>query len=44
MSVPHIDTRVLDGKRVVLFGHLPPSQPNSSKTVHCGSDEFHHHL
>ncbi|XPE33748.1 malate:quinone oxidoreductase [Shigella flexneri] len=27
MSVPHIDTLFLDGKRVVLFGHSPPSQP-----------------
>ncbi len=25
MSVPHIDTRIIDGKRVVLFDHSPPS-------------------
>jgi malate dehydrogenase (quinone) len=29
MSVPHIDTRILDGKRVVLFGPFATFSPNS---------------
>lgn len=36
MSVPHIDTRVLDGKRVVLFGPFATFSTKFLKTVHCG--------
>ena len=34
MSVPHLDTRVLDGKRVVLFG---PFATFSTKFLKNGS-------
>jgi L-2-hydroxyglutarate oxidase LhgO len=33
MSVPHLDTRVVDGKKSLLFGPMPASPPSSSSTV-----------
>jgi malate dehydrogenase (quinone) len=41
MSVPHIDTRIIDGKRVVLFG---PFATFSVPVVRCGICWRHHHL
>jgi malate dehydrogenase (quinone) len=43
MSVPHIDTRMLDGKRVVLFGFRDLLQV-PEKWLPVGSAQRNHHL